>query len=215
MLRGLLDVQDSAARGHPLRVTIGDRPAAAVGVGVLERAVDDVGDSLEASVRMPGGSHGLAWCPFDLAYLVHVDEWVQVGERYPGECPSHGESVSLEPDRCSGDRSHRPLHAGGGIGDGDPGQSERIRSDGWHGFVSCRLAKGSGYRTPAGWSCCFLSVASQAVDDEFGCLGGHAVDGVRAMGATIEAGRSADRIPWGAEVDGPVVEGRADLDGRS
>jgi hypothetical protein len=45
----------------------------------LERAVDDVRRGLEAPVRMPRGADGFAGRPLDLAHLIHVDEWIQVG----------------------------------------------------------------------------------------------------------------------------------------
>ena len=53
VLRRPLDVQKAAARRHPLRVAVGDHAPTAVAVLVLERAVHDVGDGLEAAVRMP------------------------------------------------------------------------------------------------------------------------------------------------------------------
>ena len=45
---------------HPLGVAVGDEAAAAVGVLVLEDAVDHVGDGLEAAVGVPGRPLGLA-----------------------------------------------------------------------------------------------------------------------------------------------------------
>src|SRR5262245_27678290 len=54
-----LDVQDPRAGRHPLGVAVGDRAAAAVGVLVLEDAVDHVGDRLEAAVRVPRRALGL------------------------------------------------------------------------------------------------------------------------------------------------------------
>ena len=73
-----LDVQDARAGGHPLRGAVRDEAAAAVGVLVLERPVDDVGDGLEAAVRVPVGALGLVRGVVDLAHLVHVDERVEV-----------------------------------------------------------------------------------------------------------------------------------------
>jgi hypothetical protein len=85
LLRRRLDVQDAAAGGHPLGVAVGDQPAAAVGVLVLERAVDDVGDGLEPAVRVPRGALGLTRAVVDLAHLVHVHERVEPGQVHPGE----------------------------------------------------------------------------------------------------------------------------------
>ena len=89
-----------AAGGHPLRGAVGDDAAAAVGVLVLERAVDDVGDGLEAAVRVPVGAPGLARRVVDLAHLVHVDERVEVGEVDAGEGPADGEALALEALRA-------------------------------------------------------------------------------------------------------------------
>jgi hypothetical protein len=47
--------RQSCSGGHPLRVAVGDQPAAAVGVLMLEGAIDHVGDRLEPTVRVPGG----------------------------------------------------------------------------------------------------------------------------------------------------------------
>ena len=91
-----LDVQDAAAGGHPLGGAVGDEPAATVGVLVLERAVDHVGDGLEAAVRVPVGAARLAGPVVDLAHLVHVDERVEVGQVDAGEGPPDGEALALE-----------------------------------------------------------------------------------------------------------------------
>ena len=92
-----LDVEDAAAGGHPLGGAVGDDAAAAVGVLVLERAVDHVGDGLEATVGVPGGALGLARGVVDLAHLVHVDERVEVGEVDAGEGPATGKPSPSKP----------------------------------------------------------------------------------------------------------------------
>ena len=93
-----------AAGGHPLGGAVGDQAAAAVGVLVLEGAVDDVGDGLEAAVRVPRGALGLARRVLDLTHLVHVDERVEVGQVDAGESAADGEAFALEAARR---RRHR------------------------------------------------------------------------------------------------------------
>jgi hypothetical protein len=110
---------------------VADRAAAAVGVGVLEGAVDDVGDGLEAAVRVPRGALGLTRGVLDLAHLVHVDERVEVAQVDAGERAADREALSLEAGRRGGDRpgpaAHRPgggqrdARQGGGVLDGDGG----------------------------------------------------------------------------------------------
>ena len=65
-----LDVQDATTGGHPLGVPVGVDAAATEGVVVVEDAVDDVGDGLEAAVRVRGGAHGLTGRVLDLPHLV-------------------------------------------------------------------------------------------------------------------------------------------------
>ena len=55
-----LGVHEAGARGHPLRVAAADHAAAAVGVAVLHLAVEQVGDGLEAAVRVVGRAERLA-----------------------------------------------------------------------------------------------------------------------------------------------------------
>ena len=95
-----LDVEDAAAGGHPLGGAVGDDAAAAVGVLVLEGAVDHVGDGLEAAVGVPVGAPGLARRVVDLAHLVHVDERVEVGQVDAGEGPADREALALEALRA-------------------------------------------------------------------------------------------------------------------
>ena len=63
---------------------------------MLERAVDHVGDGLEAAVRMPRRALGLAGRVFDLAHLVEVDERVEVLEVDAGEGAADREPLPFE-----------------------------------------------------------------------------------------------------------------------
>ena len=74
-------------------------PAAAVGVAVLERAVDHVGDGLEAAMRVPRRALRLAGRVFDLAHLVEMDERVEIGEVDAGERPADREALPFEAAR--------------------------------------------------------------------------------------------------------------------
>jgi hypothetical protein len=132
--RRLLDVQDASAGGHPLRVAVGDHPAPTVGIGVLEDAVDHVGDGLEAAVWMPRGALRLARRVFDLAHLVEVDEWVEVGQIDAGERATDREALPFETARGAGDAADRALPGDGGVGLRDPRQDGDVfDDDGWHG----------------------------------------------------------------------------------
>ncbi len=135
LLRRRLDVQQTRACRHPLGVAVGDQAAAAVGVLVLERAVDDVGDGLEAAVRVPRRALGLAGTVVDLTHLVHVDERVEPGQLDPGEGPPDREAFPLIPAGRGGDRGDLPLGLGH-VGLWHPGQDEDVvYGDRWHGFL--------------------------------------------------------------------------------
>ena len=134
LLRGSLLVEDPAARGHPLRVAIGDHAAATVGVLVLEGAVEHVGDGLEPAVRVPRRAPGRARLPLHLAHLVHVDERVEIAEVDAGEGAAHGEALALVALRGGGDGAHRPFDGGGGVRIGDAWEHEDVvDGDGRHG----------------------------------------------------------------------------------
>ncbi len=105
-LRWLLDVQDAAAGGHPLGVAVADRAAATVVVLVVEDAVEDVGDGLEAAVRVPRGALGLTGRVLDLAHLVHVHEGVEQRQVDAGEGAADGEALALEAGRRTRHRRH-------------------------------------------------------------------------------------------------------------
>ena len=64
--------------------------------GVLEDAVDHVGDGLEAAMRMPRRALRLARRVLHLAHLVEVDERVEVGQVDAGERAADREALALE-----------------------------------------------------------------------------------------------------------------------
>jgi Kef-type K+ transport system membrane component KefB len=135
LLRRRLDVQQPGTRGHPLGVAVGDQPAAAVGVLVPERAVDDVGDGLEPAVRVPRGALGLTGTVVDLAHLVHVDERIEPRQVHAGEGAPDREALAFEAARGGGDRDDRPLGLGH-VRLRHPGQYEDVvNGDCWHGFL--------------------------------------------------------------------------------
>ena len=104
-LRRGLDVEDAGAGGHPLGVAVGDGPATAVAVLVVEGSVDDVGDGLEAAVGVPRGALRLTRGVLHLAHLVHHHERVEVGEVDAGEGAADREALPLEALRR---RRHLP-----------------------------------------------------------------------------------------------------------
>ncbi len=108
VLRRRLDVEDPRAGGHPLGRAVGDRPAPAVGVGVHERPVDDVGHGLEAAVRVPGRALGLPRRVVHLAHLVHHDERIEQPKVHACEGPLDREALALKPVRRLHAAHHRP-----------------------------------------------------------------------------------------------------------
>ena len=142
-----LDVQDPRPGGHPLGVAVGDDPATAVRVLVLEDPVEHVGHRFEPAVRMPRRSLGLPRRVLDLTHLIHVDEWVEVGQIDAGERPADGESLPLEPGR-RGDHGPNRAYRDPPVDDGDPLQrGDVIDRDGRHG--SQVTADPSGHPSPA------------------------------------------------------------------
>src|SRR5260370_933215 len=125
--------REAAARGNPLGVAVGDQAAAAVGVLVPERPVDDVGDGLEPAVRVPRGALGLAGAVVDLAHLVHVDERVEPGQVHAGERAPDREPLALEGRRGGRDRGDGPFGLAGRRLR-DPRQDQDVLGgDGWPG----------------------------------------------------------------------------------
>jgi hypothetical protein len=74
---------------------------------VVEDAVDDVGDGLEASVRVPGRALGLPGRVLHLAHLVHHDERVELGQVDAGEGTADGEALALVAGGRGADLPHR------------------------------------------------------------------------------------------------------------
>ncbi len=116
VLRRLLDVQDTAACRHPLSVTVGDQPAATVGVLVPEGAVDYVRHGLETAVRVPRRSLGLARRVVDLTHLVHVNEGVEHAKVDSSERPANRETLALVGRRRRRDGEHLTIRRDGPIG---------------------------------------------------------------------------------------------------
>ncbi len=132
-LRRLLDVEDSGPGRHPLGVAVGDHPATAVRIAVLERPVDHVGHGLEAAVRMPGRALRLARGVFDLPHLVHVDERVEVGEIHARERATDREALALEAPRGVRDALHGALPGDDRVWLRDARQDGDVfDGDGWH-----------------------------------------------------------------------------------
>ena len=135
-LRRRLDVQQPGAGGHPLGVAVGDGAAAAVAVLVVEDAVDDVGDGLEAAVRVPRRALGLARRVLHLAHLVHHDERVEVLQVDAGERAADREALALVAGRRGGhlpDRARLVAEPGlaqarqdGEVVDGDRGHGTHL-----------------------------------------------------------------------------------------
>jgi hypothetical protein len=126
-----LDVQDAAAGGHPLGGAVGDDATAAVGILVLERAIQHVGHRLEAPMGMPVGPPGLARAVVDRPHLVEVDEGVEGLERDAGEGSPHGEALSFDAAGGGVQRSDRS-HQIGDLRVGQAGQRQGLGGDGRH-----------------------------------------------------------------------------------
>ena len=109
LLRRRLDVQNAPPRGHPLRRSVPNEATTAMGVLVLERAVDHVRDGLEPAMGVPGRALGLPRRVVDLPHLVHVHERVEILQVYAGEGAADGETLALEPTGSCGDGRDRTL----------------------------------------------------------------------------------------------------------
>ena len=121
-----LDVQQARTSGHPLRGSVRDESATTGGVLVLECAIDDVGDRLEAAVRMPRRALGLARSPLHRAHVIQQQERVGVAQRHaPRERPTHREAFALERRQRRDDLVHRSLH-GLGVGCRDARKHEHV-----------------------------------------------------------------------------------------
>jgi hypothetical protein len=115
---------------------------------VLHLAVEQVGDGLEAAVRMVGRTLGLARAVLDRAHLVEHEERVgraEVGARLR-ERPVHGEACALERGGRTDDRLHRPS---GAVRLREHGQRREVDGcDGGHGDLRrFRVETGQDLRT--------------------------------------------------------------------
>ena len=75
---GHLLVDDAAARRHPLDVAGGDGAVVAHAVAVLHGSGEDVGDGLDAAVRVPREARQIVLRNV-IAEIVEEQEWVEVG----------------------------------------------------------------------------------------------------------------------------------------
>src|SRR5271168_1384106 len=110
-------VQDAAAGGHPLHVAGAEPALVTKAVGMLHRAGQHVGDSLDAAVRVPGKSGAIVLRPV-VAEIVEQQEGIEVA----GVAEPEG-AVKLHPG---------PLHRGGrldGTLDWSDGHSGPLNSE--------------------------------------------------------------------------------------
>ena len=128
-----LVVEDARPGGHPLRRAGGDDSAAAVAVGVLERAVHDVRDGLEAPMRVPRSALCLAGRVFDRSDVVEQQERIGDVAVGAGERAPNREARAFEERRGGDDLADGPDRGRAGVGPGDSRQNEKIGDgDGWH-----------------------------------------------------------------------------------
>jgi hypothetical protein len=71
-------VEDPAARGHPLHVAGSERPLVAEAVGVRDVAGENVGDGLDAAMRVPRESRAVVGGRL-VAEVVEEEKRVEVG----------------------------------------------------------------------------------------------------------------------------------------
>src|SRR5688572_12548164 len=126
-------MQDAGPGGHPLGVAVRDDSPATVRVAVLERAVDHVGDSLEAAMRVPGRALRLARGVLHLAHLVEMDERIEVAQVDAVKRAPDREPVALEPSWRVRDATHGALACEHGVGRRDAREDgDVVDGDGWH-----------------------------------------------------------------------------------
>src|SRR6185312_6143225 len=68
-------MHDTATSRHPLDVTRGERTAVAQTVAVINRATKNVGDGLDAAMRVPGKACKVVARPV-VAKIVQQKEWI-------------------------------------------------------------------------------------------------------------------------------------------
>src|SRR4029453_4161295 len=114
-------MEDATAGRHPWGAALGDHTAAAVGVVVGDLAVEDVADSLDAPVWMPGRALGFSGPVDERSDVVQEQEWVGLGEReLAGEGPGDDEAGAFCLMTGSDDLGHRSGPRGG-VGRGQTG----------------------------------------------------------------------------------------------
>src|SRR5262249_55641899 len=68
----------------------------ALGVAVLETAVEEIGHGLEPAMRVIGGPLRLAGGEIDRSHLIEKEKRIEVGERPRRERPVHQEPLPFE-----------------------------------------------------------------------------------------------------------------------
>src|ERR1700730_11843453 len=115
-----LVVQDAATGGHPLRATLGDHAAAAVGVVVGDLAVEDVAHGFKATVWVPGGTLGLTGAGDLRTEVVEEEERVRFDHgQAAGEGPEDAEPGTLCLTVCGDDLGDRARDGCGGVRTGN------------------------------------------------------------------------------------------------
>jgi len=137
LLRRRLDVQNAPPGSHPLRRSVLDEATTAMRVLVLERAVDHVGDGLEAAMGVPGRALGLPRRVVDLPHLVHVHERVEILQVHTGEGAADGEALALEPPGGRGHGLDRTLDRLGAVERWDGRERAQV-TDGYSGHENLR-----------------------------------------------------------------------------
>ncbi len=138
LLGRTLDVLDAGAGRHPLGGAVGDEAAAAGGVLVLEGAVHDVGDGLEAAVRVPGRAFGLPGRVLDGADVVEEQEGVGERKVGAGEGTPDDEALAFELTMGGDDLDDGPPGGPRLRHGGEAGQGEGVGCNCWH----CRCSEG-------------------------------------------------------------------------
>src|ERR1700737_5631785 len=126
------NMKDPRARGHPLFGAVGDTAASPGGVLMLKRAIDHVGDGLEAAMRVPRGPLRLTRTVLHLAHLVHVNEGVEVALIEPVKGAPNREALTFDAPGGRRDGKHGTLDGGGTVGVCDSGQRQDVM-DGYRG----------------------------------------------------------------------------------
>ncbi|CAB4556393.1 unannotated protein [freshwater metagenome] len=89
-------MQDAGSRSHPLGISVGDGATTAIGIHVIEDAIDDVRDGFKAAVWMPWCALWLTGCIFNFAHLIEMNEGIKLGEIDAGKCTADREAFPFE-----------------------------------------------------------------------------------------------------------------------